>query len=85
MITIFGLQLSVAVAIPVAEGNNEEPQSTVILIGEVITGSVISVTFTVKLERDTFPDSSVALQVFVVVPIGKVEPEVKPAVCTMAI
>ena len=40
MITIFGLQLSVADAIPVVVGNKEAPQPTVIAAGAVITGNV---------------------------------------------
>ena len=41
----------------------------------MIVGALISVTTTSKLQVDTFPLSSVAVTVTVVVPIAKVEAE----------
>ena len=45
------------------------------LEGQVITGSVVSSTVTVKLQVLELPAASVAVAVTVVVPIAKVEPE----------
>ena len=43
--------------------------------GHVIVGGWVSLTVTVKLHVDVFPDASVAVLVTVVVPTGKVLPE----------
>jgi len=45
------------------------------LEGQVITGDSLSVTVTVNVLVDTFPDKSVAVIVTVVVPIAKLFPE----------
>ena len=42
---------------------------------QVIVGFVVSATFTLKVQVDVLPASSVAVEVTVVVPIAKVEPE----------
>jgi hypothetical protein len=47
----------------------------VILAGQVITGGCVSFTVTVKLQFDEFFEASVTVQVTVVVPLGKVEPD----------
>jgi hypothetical protein len=54
---------------------------TVIFEGQVIVGGIVSNTVTVKVQVAVFPDESVAVKVFVVTPIGYVEPEGNPAVC----
>jgi len=41
----------------------------------VITGGVMSLTVTVKLQLDELPAASVAVACTVVVPTGKLEPE----------
>ena len=46
-----------------------------------ITGGVVSLTVTVKLQFAVLPAASVTRNVFVVVPTGKVPPEAIPAVC----
>ena len=43
--------------------------------GQIITGGSVSTTVTVKLQLAVSPAASVAVQVTVVVPTGKVEPE----------
>jgi hypothetical protein len=43
--------------------------------GQVMLGSCVSLTVTVKLQVARLPDESVTLQVTVVVPLGKNEPE----------
>jgi hypothetical protein len=48
---------------------------TVTSAGQVITGASVSSTVTVKEQLAVFPDGSVAVQVTVVVPTGKKEPE----------
>jgi hypothetical protein len=45
------------------------------LAGQVITGFSVSLTVTVKVQVAVLPELSVAVQVTVVVPLGKVEPE----------
>lgn len=45
------------------------------LAGQVIEGSCVSFTFTVKLQVAVLPDVSVAVTVTVVVPFGNVEPD----------
>ncbi len=57
-----------------------------ILEGQLLkVGAWLSVTVTVKLQVLKLPDSSVALNVLVVTPTGKVEPDGKPAICVMVI
>ena len=48
-----------------------------------MTGTSLSDTVTVKEQLAVFPEASVTLNVFVVVPFGKVAPEANPAVCTV--
>ena len=43
--------------------------------GQVITGGCVSLTFTVNLQIAVLPEVSVAVQVTVVVPFGKPEPD----------
>ena len=43
--------------------------------GQVMAGGSVSLTVTVKVHVAVFPDASVAVQVTVVVPFGKAEPE----------
>ena len=52
----------------------------VILAGHVIDGGCASFTVTVKLHEALFPAASVAVNVLVVVPNGKLEPDGNPAV-----
>lgn len=54
---------------------------TLILDGQVIAGAWLSITVTVKEQVEVFPAASVALKVFVVVPIGKEAPLAAPTVC----
>jgi hypothetical protein len=55
------------------------------LAGQVIVGLMLSLTVTVKLQVDMFPDASVALWVTVVTPAGKLEPLAGPAVLVIVI
>jgi hypothetical protein len=54
-----------------------------ILAGQVMLGTSLSVTTTSKEQVVVLPEASVTLKVFVVVPIGKTEPDAKPAVCVV--
>ena len=45
------------------------------LAGQVIDGGCVSLTVTVKVQKPVLFELSVAVQVTVVVPFGKVEPE----------
>ncbi len=47
---------------------------TVKLAGQIIDGGSASLTVTVKLQLETLPELSVAVQVTVVVPTGKIDP-----------
>ena len=51
--------------------------------GQVMSGASASFTVTVKEQEVLFPDPSVTVNVFVVIPIGKVLPEASPAVCVV--
>ena len=53
------------------------------LDGQVIVGTWVSTTVTVKLQVDELPAASVTLNVLVVVPTGNVEPLARPAVCNV--
>jgi hypothetical protein len=57
--------------------------AVVILAGQVMVGDWLSTTVTVKLQEILFPAASVTSNVLVVVPIGKVAPETKPAICVV--
>jgi hypothetical protein len=70
-----GSQISVAVAANVTTAPALVMQGTLLLVGQVITGGVVSTTVTVKLHEALFPLASVAVQVTVVVPIRKVLPD----------
>ena len=50
------------------------------LLLHVITGAWLSFTVTVNEQVAVFPLASVTRKLFVVVPIGKIEPEERPAV-----
>jgi hypothetical protein len=56
---------------------------TVMLAGHAITGNSMSVTVTVKEQDVTLLEASVAVNVCVVTPTGKVAPLAKPAVCVV--
>ena len=47
---------------------------TTMFAGHVIAGSCVSCTVTVKAHAPVFPDASVAVQLTVVTPTGKVDP-----------
>ena len=49
----------------------------------MIAGASLSVMVTVKLHDAVRPPASVTVNVFVVVPVGKVDPLARPAVCTV--
>jgi hypothetical protein len=66
---------SIAVAVYVTTAPLALVAAVVILAGTVITGGVVSCTVTVKEACDLLLCESVALQVTVVVPSGKVEPD----------
>src|SRR6185437_5755422 len=51
------------------------------LPGQVIDGACVSLIVTVKLHDVVLPDASVTTNVFVVVPVGKVDPLASPVVC----
>ncbi|MDN4594488.1 hypothetical protein NWF35_11350, partial [Polycladomyces subterraneus] len=79
-----GVQVAVApgqLSVTVGSGNvTKAPHSpgsleTVILAGQVIVGGSVSCTVTVKAQLSVFPVPSDAVQVTVVVPTGKKEPE----------
>ncbi len=67
--------VSVAVAVNVTTAPAELVASAIILAGTVTTGSVVSRTVTVKVADPVLPAVSVAEQVTVVVPSGKVLPD----------
>ena len=46
-------------------------------------GAWLSVTVTVNEQEFVFPEASVAVKVFVVTPLGKDEPDAKPAFCAV--
>ena len=76
-------QLSVAVGVLKVATAPQVPGVLFILrgAGQAITGFWLSMTVTVTLQEEVFPDASVAVKKLSVVPIGNVEPLVKPAVC----
>jgi hypothetical protein len=73
--TTVALQLSVAVTLKFTT-LLQAPAATIVLIfdGQVITGDELSTMITLNEQVVTFPDTSVAVYVTGVVPIGKVEP-----------
>jgi hypothetical protein len=62
-----GSQLSLAVAVPVTAGLVPLPQSTLMGAGQLITGAVLSCTEMSCVQLELFPQSSVAVQVRVMV------------------
>jgi hypothetical protein len=48
-----------------------------------MVGSSVSFTVTVKLQVAVLPLASVTIKLFVVVPIGKIDPLAKPDVCVV--
>ena len=70
-----GSQLSLAVTENVTGTSRAILQGTVMFAGQVIVGFALSLTVTVKLQIAVLPDASFAVQVTVVVPFGKVEPD----------
>src|SRR5512135_1315779 len=69
LISSWLVQLSVAVAVPVAAGELSASQSTVTSAGQVIAGTILSVTVTVKLHWSWLPAASFAVYVIVVTPV----------------
>ena len=66
-----GVQSSVAVAMPVADGSVESGHCTIASGGQATAGRTASVTVTVKVQlKEVLPQESAALQVTVVVPAG---------------
>jgi hypothetical protein len=67
--------VSLAVALKLTTAPDEEVASSVMSDGTLISGSVVSCTITLNDADALLPAASVAVQVTVVVPIGKVEPD----------
>jgi hypothetical protein len=63
LITGFGSQLSVAVALPVSAMFVDAPQARIFAGGQVITGLLVSLTVMVWLAVVLLPQASVAVQV----------------------
>ncbi len=63
---VTALQLSVAVALPVAAGSVDAPQATVISLGSVRTGLVLSTIVITWVDVLKLPTASVAVQVRVI-------------------
>jgi hypothetical protein len=75
-VTITPEQLSVAVAVPTfTVASHVAPADTVWFTGQVIAGACVSLTLTVKLQLAMLPDVSVAVQLTVVMPTEKKEPD----------
>ncbi len=79
------VQLSNAVGVPNETVVVQFPELSllvfaVLLAGQEIVGACVSTTVTVKVQDVLFPATSVTSNVLVVVPNGKIAPEVKPAV-----
>jgi hypothetical protein len=66
-VTVAVLQLSVAVAVPVADGSVDASHETVWFAGHVIVGAVVSRTVIVCVQEELLPLASVAVQVRVMV------------------
>jgi hypothetical protein len=54
---------------------------TTTLAGQEIVGTCVSLTVTVNEHVAVFPDPSVTVKLFEVIPEGKLDPLPKPAVC----
>jgi hypothetical protein len=63
------------VGTPVLLGSVESPQATLTSPGQTIAGTLAEVTVTWNVHVALFPLASVAVQLTVVVPTGKVPPE----------
>ena len=76
------LQLSVAVGVLNVATAPHTPKSVLILraVGQLMTGTSLSVTVTVNEQAEVFPAASVAVKTILFEPRGKVEPLAKPAV-----
>src|SRR5262245_65286775 len=70
-----GSQRSTAVGAKVTTSPSGSVVSTTMPEGQVTNGAVVSSTLTSNVHESEFPESSVAVQVTVVVPIGNVLPE----------
>src|SRR5881397_636472 len=68
-------QLSLAVAVPSPLSETAPEQTPLKLGGAVTVGGWVSFTVSVKVQVAVFPEASVEVQVIVVVPLGKKEPE----------
>ncbi len=69
-------QLSAAVAVKLTTAEQSPPAVPVVMgDGQVTTGASSSLTVTVNEQLPVLPDESVAMQVTVVTPLGKVEPD----------
>jgi hypothetical protein len=66
---VIPLQVSVAVATPVLAGIGETAHSSVILVGQVMTGGVVSVKLILCVQLDRFPQPSVAVHVRRITPL----------------
>jgi hypothetical protein len=79
-------QLSAVVGLGVTiDAVHAAPTVPVILAGQLIVGTILSTTVTVKLHELVLPLPSVALWLTVVTPTGKLAPEAGPAVRTTGI
>ena len=56
---------------------------TLMLLGQVIVGTWLSLTVTVKEQVAVLPLASVTRKTLVVTPTGKLEPLARPAVCVV--
>ena len=77
--------MSAVVGVPsvIPKALQEALALTVTSVGAEIVGFSVSWTVTLKEHVLLFPESSVIVNVFVVVPKGKFEPEGNPEVCTI--
>jgi len=75
-----GSQLSVAVAAKLTGTSKLTLHPMAMLAGQVMAGGSVSLTVTVKEQVAIFPEGSVAVQLTVVVPFGKAEPDAREQV-----
>ncbi len=62
-----------------------EPSSTTVMFWQFAVGGVPSATVTVNPQEAVFPETSVPVNVLLVVPNGKVAPFANPVVCVAAV